>query len=131
LNNLGSKLESRFDRLGTLEDLEAVIQITRKAVEATPDESPDLTARLYNLGRKLARRFERLLDPADESAAISAFRKSYDCSFVHPLHRLYAARYLLRLFKQQTKWQDAVLIAEPAVRLLPLVQSRALNLHDQ
>ena len=54
LNNLGNKLESRYERTGEMKDLEEAIQTARQAVESTPADHPDRAAWLNNLGNKLA-----------------------------------------------------------------------------
>jgi hypothetical protein len=59
LNNLGNKLEKRFECNGRLEDLEKAISRAEQTVAATPDDHPDLAGRLNNLGNKPERRFER------------------------------------------------------------------------
>jgi tetratricopeptide (TPR) repeat protein len=59
LNNLGNKLERRFERTRRLEDLEEAILRAEQAVAATLDDHPDLAGRPNNLGNKLARRFEQ------------------------------------------------------------------------
>jgi hypothetical protein len=56
LNNLGSKLESRFERTGSMEDLEEASQRAGQAVSATPDDHPNLAGMLNN---QLESRFGR------------------------------------------------------------------------
>src|SRR2546421_9846945 len=55
LNNLGNKLERRYERTGKMEDLEEAIRKAEEAVKATPEDHPDLAGRLNNLGNKLGR----------------------------------------------------------------------------
>ncbi|KAI0027696.1 hypothetical protein K488DRAFT_60659, partial [Vararia minispora EC-137] len=69
LNNLGIALQTRFDRLGSLDDLESGIVVNRKAVDLTPDGHPDKPGRLNNLGNALQAHFSRLgsLDDLEEA----------------------------------------------------------------
>jgi len=46
LNNLGNKLESRYERTGKIEDPEESIQVARQAVDVTPEDRLDLAGRL-------------------------------------------------------------------------------------
>ena len=77
-NDLGIQLVLRFERLGILDDLEEAIQVTRKAIKVTLENSPDLAARLNTLGIQLDIRFERLgiLDNLEE--AIRVTRKAIE-----------------------------------------------------
>ena len=52
LNNLGNKLESRYERTGKMEDMEEAILKAEGAVKATPEDHPDLAAWLNNLGTR-------------------------------------------------------------------------------
>ena len=49
LNNLGSCLSSRYERTVNLQDLEAAINHTQTAVDATPEDHPDHSMWLNNL----------------------------------------------------------------------------------
>ncbi|KIM20627.1 hypothetical protein M408DRAFT_81702 [Serendipita vermifera MAFF 305830] len=65
LINLGSAIETRFDRLGDVKDLEKAISLKQAAVDFTPDGHPDKPARLNNLGGAVQTRFQRLGEAKD------------------------------------------------------------------
>ena len=46
-------LQSRYGRVGTMHNLETAIQLSRRAVKATPPDHPGLGGRLNNLGSHL------------------------------------------------------------------------------
>jgi hypothetical protein len=78
LNALGGRRLSRYERTGQIDDLneaielmqdlEEAIQISRRAVQATPD--PDLWTVSSTLGAALGRRYERTLQMEDITEAI-------------------------------------------------------------
>ncbi|KAJ7887832.1 hypothetical protein B0H14DRAFT_2162065, partial [Mycena olivaceomarginata] len=70
LNNLGSSLLSRCERLGDLSDLNKSIMMKEDAVQLTPDGHPDKPGKSSNLGNSLFHRFERLSDLSDLNKSI-------------------------------------------------------------
>jgi hypothetical protein len=59
LNNLGNWLGRRFERTGSMDDLNRAVDVADMAVNATPQDHPDRAGRLNNLGSWLGMRFER------------------------------------------------------------------------
>ncbi|RYP20115.1 hypothetical protein DL765_002957 [Monosporascus sp. GIB2] len=55
----------RFERTGSIDDLNRAVDVTDVAVDATPQDHPNKAAWLYNLGTLLGMRFERT-DSIDE-----------------------------------------------------------------
>jgi uncharacterized protein with von Willebrand factor type A (vWA) domain len=53
LNNLGNKLQSRFERTDRMEDLKEFICQAQEVVNITPQDHSDLADSLSNLGSKL------------------------------------------------------------------------------
>lgn len=51
LNNLGRKLQSRYERTGEMADLEEAIRVTRQAVASTPANHPARALYLNSLGK--------------------------------------------------------------------------------
>ena len=49
-DNLGTRLQDRFRRIGAIQDLEEAIEFGRLAVVMTPECHPDLSQRLNSLG---------------------------------------------------------------------------------
>ncbi|KAH7191136.1 CHAT domain-containing protein [Fusarium oxysporum] len=78
LNNLGNKLERRYERTGEMADLEEAIRTARQAVDSAPDDYPNRAAWLNNLGNKLERRYERTGEMADLEEAIRIARQAVD-----------------------------------------------------
>ncbi|KAB5581191.1 CHAT domain-containing protein [Coniochaeta sp. 2T2.1] len=76
LNNLGNKLESRYERTGAMADVEEAITVARQAVSSTPDDHPGRAGRLNNLGNKLQSRYERTGEMADLEEAITVARQA-------------------------------------------------------
>ncbi|KAJ6545703.1 CHAT domain-containing protein [Mycena capillaripes] len=77
--DLGRSLQRRFERLGSLKDINRSILIFESAITLTPDDNPDRPSLLNNLGTSLLSRFKRLggLDYLNQSilrleAAITA-----------------------------------------------------------
>ncbi|KAJ7089150.1 CHAT domain-containing protein [Mycena epipterygia] len=73
LNNLGTSLLDRFERLGDLSNLNKSIMMFEDAVQLTPDGHPGKPERLNNLGNSLSHRFERLGDLSDLNKSIMVF----------------------------------------------------------
>ncbi|GAA1961886.1 CHAT domain-containing protein [Catenulispora subtropica] len=71
LANLGSMLESRFGRLGEVQDLELGIRLHRRAEALTPADHPNRPDVLNNLGTALRVRYRRSGDASDLEEAIS------------------------------------------------------------
>jgi hypothetical protein len=70
LNNVGSSLLRRFERLGDLDDINKSILMFDDAVRLTPEGHPSKPSRLNSLGNSLARRFKRFGDLDDISKSI-------------------------------------------------------------
>jgi hypothetical protein len=73
LSNLGIALQSRFQWVGDRADLDAAIDLFRRAVAASPDGRP---RDLFSLGSSLAARFRLAGDRADLDAAIDLLRQA-------------------------------------------------------
>ena len=54
LNNLGSALQSRFERTGSMDDLDRAIVTNEQAVESTPDDHPDRAGSAEQFGERTA-----------------------------------------------------------------------------
>ncbi|HID75472.1 MAG TPA: tetratricopeptide repeat protein, partial [Planctomycetaceae bacterium] len=78
LNNLGLGLHARYARTGNLADLEAAIVYHQRAVDLTPEGSPDLPKWLNNLAGGLHDRYSRTGKLADLEAAIEYAQRAVD-----------------------------------------------------
>lgn len=56
---LEHQLNTRYNDLGSLDDLDEIIQLSRRSLEITPEGDPDLVRVLNNLGNKLVTRLDR------------------------------------------------------------------------
>ncbi|KAI0092623.1 CHAT domain-containing protein [Irpex rosettiformis] len=70
LTNFGVALDIRFERIGSLPDLEEAITAFTFAVSLTPDQFPVKPSRLNRLGNCLRQRFENAGNPKDVEEAI-------------------------------------------------------------
>ncbi|OCL02886.1 hypothetical protein AOQ84DRAFT_348486 [Glonium stellatum] len=57
-SKLASRLSTRFEKTGIVEDLKHAVKLTGMAVEATPYDHPDRAFRLRSLAMRLSRQFE-------------------------------------------------------------------------
>ena len=78
LSNLGNSLQARFERFGSLKDLENAIFNQQKAVDLTPYGNPDKPRHLSNLGTSLQARFKRLGSLEDLNNAILSNQRAVD-----------------------------------------------------
>ncbi|KZV67445.1 hypothetical protein PENSPDRAFT_583940, partial [Peniophora sp. CONT] len=73
---LGGAFHERFERIGELDDLDAVITTLCCAVEITPDTDPEKPGLLSNYGASLQTRFERVGEFEDIERAITILRRA-------------------------------------------------------
>ena len=131
LNNLGNALQSRFERTGSMEDLERAIVTKEQAVESVPDGHPDRATCLNNLGIALQRRFERTGSMEDLERAIVTKEQAFKSDTAPPFVRLKAASSCSDLLISQKNYNRAKAILQAAVQLLPTVSPRQLKRGDQ
>jgi tetratricopeptide (TPR) repeat protein len=72
LDNLGSALQSRFERVGSMQDIDRAIELHNAALILTAENDLARSCCLNNLSKALRRRFERTSAMADLVQAISA-----------------------------------------------------------
>ncbi|KAJ7865997.1 CHAT domain-containing protein [Mycena olivaceomarginata] len=70
LADLGRSLQLRFERLGSLLDINQSIEMLEDALRLTPDGHPDKPSLLNNFGSSLACRFEQLGDLSDINKSV-------------------------------------------------------------
>ena len=73
-NNLSNMLQSRFERTGSMADLNEAIQLSRQAVESMPDGDPYYLACQDNLRSKLNQRYALTKDLANLDEAVQVVR---------------------------------------------------------
>lgn len=70
LANLGSSLFRRYEKKGSIDDLEAAVSNLQQAVAAMPEDHPERIGWMHYLGSVLSSRYDRMGDPDDLEAAI-------------------------------------------------------------
>ncbi|KAK4148475.1 hypothetical protein C8A00DRAFT_47666 [Chaetomidium leptoderma] len=150
LNNLGNKLESRYERTGAMADLEEAIGVARQAVAATPDDHPNRAVCLNNLGTQLGRRYERTGAMADLEEAIGVARQAvaatpdnYPDRAVYrykrtramadldnasvPFRRVQAAVRYIKLLAVRGNISIAAQLGQDVIHLLPALNTKLLD----
>ncbi|KAJ7144251.1 TPR-like protein [Mycena epipterygia] len=126
LADLGGSLQRRFERIGSLLDINRSIVILEAAVERTLQGDPHEPSRLHNLGNSLFHRFERLGDLSDINKSVLMFEDAVQLTpDGHPdkpsrLNNLGIS--LFRRFERLGDLSDinkSVLMFEDAVQLTP------------
>ncbi|MFG1995322.1 hypothetical protein ACGFJ7_35640 [Actinoplanes sp. NPDC048988] len=118
-SNLGNVLQTRFDWLGAVEDLDAAIEALTDAVSVTSDEHPDRPMYLGNLGAARLARFRRYSDRSDVDAAVEAAQRALRLTPErHPARpgRLSNLGIALRARGRQTDLQEAITCCRTAIR---------------
>ncbi|KAI8666354.1 CHAT domain-containing protein [Fusarium keratoplasticum] len=119
---------------GEKADLEKAIEMSRKCLDATPQDSSDRARLLGWLGGLLvAQLFDN--DPdADASTftePLSLFTEAVNLPNGSPLMRIKAAQRAVRILTNQHRWEEAKPIGLAAMQLLPRVCGRYQSLQDQ
>lgn len=131
LHNLGNKLKIGYVRTRQIGVLEEAIQVSLRAVHVTPNNHPDLAARLSNLGGKLERRYKQNGQIDDLEQAIQVSRRAVQTMSASPLDRIKAAILGLRLLLLREDYHGAYSLSVEAINLLQLIHSRSLTLRDR
>ncbi|KAI5927564.1 CHAT domain-containing protein [Camillea tinctor] len=124
LSNEGYLLARKFERFGTLDDLQEAISLTEQSLDITPTNHPDRAGRLNNLGNWLGRRFEWTGAMENLKKAISNSTEAVQSTpHGHPSRakRLSSlGHWLVRRYERIGNWQDleqAIALAEEVVRI--------------
>ncbi|KAE9378769.1 TPR-like protein [Stipitochalara longipes BDJ] len=131
LNTLGQLLHRRYDLKADMQDLERAITVTQDAINSTPKDHPDQAAYLQNLGLKLASRAERTGDITHLKDALQCFLETSKQPQALPLTRVRGARGAIAILQELGEWNQANMIAQAAVNLLPIICSRYASRDDQ
>jgi CHAT domain-containing protein len=126
LTNLGAGLRAHYFKTGDPQELRRAITIYKRAIEQTPEESPDLPARLNNLGNALITRWEREDNTEDLSEALAVLGKAVYLTHIDsadlPIRLNGLARALLQRYITLGDIDDlhqAIETSGQAVRLTP------------
>ncbi|KAL7918917.1 CHAT domain-containing protein [Trichoderma austrokoningii] len=128
LSNLGSMLGRRFERTGSMDDLNRAVSVASDAVDATPHDHPHRAACLNNLGNRLGRRFERTGSLDDLNQQLSSYTASWHCASAPPSARIQSAQKAADILISQQDWEQSHQLLHGAVSLLPTAPQDALRL---
>ncbi|KAG9512297.1 hypothetical protein KCV07_g9538, partial [Aureobasidium melanogenum] len=131
LNNLGNGLENRSSHTGSMDDLEQAIARVQEAVRATPLDHPERVMYIYNLGIRLRNRYSRTGDKQDEESSLKLFVEASKCPISSPSIRINSGRRAIMIFCQRSSWNEAAMIAQTVLDVLPHLCSRFLSRDDQ
>lgn len=140
-NNLGTMFQTKYEQaqevaledIEFLRDIEKAIQYREEALNATPLDHPFRAAMLNNLADLLRIRYRRNhsdnLDDFQRSICLN--REAWHCKLSPPRDRITGARVAAVLLAAPGSWQESSTLLEDAVKLLPNVSPRFLELDDQ
>ena len=131
LRNLGIWLATRFERTGLMDDLDRAVDAANMAVDATPQDHPDRAGLLNNLGNWLGTRFGRTGSMDDIDHALLSYKGGWHCSTASPSIRIRSAREAAQILASRLTWEDASILLQEAVELLPTVSPRSLKHTDK
>ncbi|RYP39316.1 hypothetical protein DL768_010722 [Monosporascus sp. mg162] len=131
LNNLGNRLGRRFERTGSMDDLNRAVDVADMAVNAIPRDHPDRAGRLNSLGNRLGSRFERTGSMDDFNRMLTSYKEGWRCYTAPPSIRIRLARKAASILASQLNWEEASLMLQEAVYLLPNVSPRSLQHTDK
>jgi tetratricopeptide (TPR) repeat protein len=124
LSNLSNALRRRYERLGTLDDLDRAVQASRRAVEEAAADHPARAKHLSNLALALRMRYEHLGEPRDLDQAVETGRRAIssvapddpDRPMLLSNHSI-ALRVRYEALRRRDDLDEAVEAARTAVRL--------------
>jgi tetratricopeptide (TPR) repeat protein len=129
--NLGNWRGTRFEQTKSMEDLDRAIEAADLAVDATPRDHLDRAGRLHNLGILLSKRFQQTESIDDIERSFSCSREGWECRNALPSLRIQIARRAASFLALQTRWEEASMLLEEAIELLPIVSPRSLQHTDK
>lgn len=126
LNNLGTGLRAQYFQTGDRTKLQRAIEVLKKAIEQTEEDSPDLPARLNNLGNAFNTRWEAEGDRRDLDEGLAAIERAVHLTDIRspdlPVRLNNLARVFLRRYELSGNLDDlnrSIETCEQAVRLSP------------
>ena len=131
LNNLGNWLGTRFDRTGSMDDLNRAVDAANMAVDTTPQGQPDRAGWFLNLGNWLSKRFEQIGSMDDIDHALLSYKGGWHCRTAPPSIRIRSARKAAQILASRLIWEDASILLQEAVKLLPTISPRSLKHTDK
>ena len=131
LMNLGLQYNIRFYIHGVIGDLEEGIRLTRQAVNTVPEDHPDRAVRARSLAYLLVTRHARLHESIDVEEAIMHLQRALGQSNSPIIHRVLAGRRLVQIHLNKRQWHQAYEHSNTALRLIPRLTMRSLEISDK
>ncbi|KAI1361962.1 CHAT domain-containing protein [Xylaria arbuscula] len=133
-DELGDTFKTRYEKLGTIADLEDSVKHFQSAINATPEGHEELSPRLMNLGSMFGNRYLRLGDLADIEKSLSFNQRSLKATaadspiraaLLQNIGRGYHDRYLNTAVMSDLS--DAIIFYKEALNTTPEEDSKQPN----
>ncbi|KAL9610099.1 MAG: hypothetical protein Q9167_005178 [Letrouitia subvulpina] len=131
LSNLSSHLSIRYKREGDLKDLTQAIEYSQGAVDLTPTSNPDRAGYLSNLSSHLSIRYKREGDLKDLTRAIEWSENAINSLNSPPSIRVRGCLNAVSYLAQLQRWQEARILLDRGLKILPLLISNLSSKLDQ
>ncbi|KAJ6590191.1 CHAT domain-containing protein [Mycena vulgaris] len=118
LRSWAASLTDQYQHSGDLKDLEAALEINKRAVEKTAEQHPDYPGLLQSLAFSFILRFQKLKDPKDLGAFFSNSRISFETASSNPVASWEAALKWAAIAQDQKHWDECLKAYSNAFRLL-------------
>ena len=127
---LTSALIKRYNKTGSMKDINLAIETMRSALSSEPEDHPERATHLDIIGNCFHTRFIRTGAIDDLHSAIEAKEQAFSLSVAPPIVRLKAAQLLSSLLLKEDRSRAKELLKR-CVQLLPSISSRMLKRSDQ
>lgn len=133
LSLLSRLFRRKYDLLGNSEDLESAIQTGEEAVATTSPDHPNRARNLTELGLSLVAQLNRPKEYTGKASdsCFDVFLDAWHSQTSPPQERIRAAFRGAAVLVTAWRWQEAGLLLEQAVKILPKVSPRILTRGDQ
>ena len=105
LNNYRVMIGLRFQRIGSMDDLNRAADVASQAVDITPRDHPDRVIYLNNLGNWLGTRFDRIGSIEDMDQQLLSYIAGWNCETSLLIVRIYTARRAADILATNHDWQ--------------------------
>jgi len=138
LDNLSRNLSLRFKETRHMEDLDEAIELQTESVNIQTANrlqqtvnQPAEAESLLSLGWLKSDRFDVTKDERDCEGALTAYLGALNCVISNAWVRIWAAHGAIKFLNRKKSWSESWNIANKAVRLLPSISQRSLEIDDK